>query len=179
LDAGHTGLRPAAPVAPPAGSPAAADAVGGAVLISQPVPADEPFAVVVQLKPGRPADDLIVQVFVSAAEDFSPDKATSSNELVWLLQGSRQKVVAGDRMEVDAPRPDAAGKPDGKGDPLVVRLVVGKQLAVVSTGAQRLWAGPSGLAAKPRTVGVRYIRLDGTKPAGDPPVVQSIRVLKR
>jgi hypothetical protein len=92
-------------------------------------------------------------------------------------------------MEVDAPRrsrptagtaavPDRAAGAAAKADPLTVRVVVGRQQAVVSVGSQRMWAGPHGLANKPRTVGVRFIRVDGTKPA-DPSVVQSVRVLKK
>ena len=178
LEPGKVGLRPAPATQPAvAADTRPAEPVGGAALAPAALPADEPFAVVVQLKPGRPTEDLIVQVFVSAEGDFSSDKATSSNELVWLIQGSKQKVIVGDRVEVDAQRPDA-GTAAARADPLTVRLVVGKQLAVVSTGSQRLWAGPNGLANKPRTVGVRFIRVDGTKPI-DPSVVQSVRVLKK
>lgn len=179
LEGGKTGLRPAAAAPPATGEADAATAsepVGGAVLAPESVPPDEPFAVVVQLKPGRPTEDLIVQVFVSAERDFSADKATSGNELAWLIQGTRQKVVVGDRVEADAQRPEPAT--GGRPDPVEVRWVVGKQLAVASAGGQRLWAGPHGLAAKPRAVGVRFIRVDGTKPV-DPSVVQSIRVLKK
>ena len=113
LEPGRTGLRPAPPTQPPtplattAAATGPAEPTGGAVLAPQTIPADEPFAVVVQLRPGRPTEDLIVQVFVSAEADFSADKATSSNELVWLIQGAKQKVVAGDRVEVEAPRPEA------------------------------------------------------------------------
>jgi hypothetical protein len=198
LEAGRTGLRPAPATQPGAPSTTAApttvatspEPVGGAVVAPAALPATDPFAAVVQLRPGRPTDDLIVQVFVSAEGDFSPDKATTANELVWLIQGTKQKVVVGDRVEAEAPRTEPAATANGgggsgggssgaaKADPLTVRVVVGKQQAVVSVGSQRLWAGPHGLANKPRTVGVRFIRVDGTKPA-EPSVVQSVRVLKK
>lgn len=171
LESTKNGLKPASP-ATAATEPAGT--IGGAILAPQTLPADEPFAVVVQLKPGRPTEDLIVQVFVSAEEDFSPDKATSSNELVWLIQGNRQKVVVGDsRVEFNGERTETS-----RTEPLTIRLLVSKSFGVVSNGGQRLWAGDNGLAAKPRTVGVRFIQVDPSKPV-DTSLVQSIRILKK
>jgi hypothetical protein len=171
LDASKTGLKPA----PPSGaSTAPTEAAGGALLAPVTVPADEPFAVIVQFKPGRPSDDLIVQVFVSTEDDFSPDKATSSGELVWLVQGTRQKVVVRDsQIEFNQERPDLT-----RPEPYSVRLAVSKSLAVVSNGGTKLWSGNNGLAAKPRTIGVRFIQVDPSKPV-DPTVVQSIKVVKK
>jgi len=170
LEATKTGLRPAATTS----TTNPAEAIGGALAAPVTVPEDESFAVEVKLKPGRPTEDVIVQVFVSTDDDFSPDKATSSNELVWLIQGSRQKIVVGDsRVEFNGERPDVP-----RNESLTVRLLVSKQSAVLSNGGPRLWAGGNGLAAKPRTVGVRYIQVDPAKPA-DPPMVQSVRVLKK
>lgn len=151
---------------------------GGALVFPQPIAADQPFAVMVQLKPGRASDGLIVQVFVSAEGDFSADKATSSNELVWLLQGTRQKVVLADsRVEFDQPRSDPAAT-GGKAEGMTVRVVVDRQFAVVTNNGQRLWAGPNGLAAKPRTVGVRFLSMNDGK-AIDPSVIQSVKVLRK
>lgn len=171
------GLRPQRSATTPGTGPA--DPIGGTVASATTVGPDEAFEVEVKLKPGKPTDDLIVQVFVSGEGDFSPDKSTSSKELAWLLQGAKQKVVlageADSRVLVDAPRPEpAAGRPES----MTVRVKVNREFAAVFNGPQKLWAGPNGLGAKPRTVGVRFLRVDPTK-AIDPSVVQSIRVLRR
>lgn len=171
LEAARSGLKPAATSATATTNPSA---VGGALLSPVTVAADEPFAVIVQLKPGRPSDDLIVQVFVATEDDFSPDKSTSSGELVWLVQGTRQKVVVRDSQAAyNAERPDA-----GKLEPYTVQLTVGRTLAVAMSNGAKFWDGNHGLAAKPRTVGVRFIQVDPTKPV-DPTVVQSIRIVKK
>jgi hypothetical protein len=201
LDAGKGGLRPAARsgdgASRPSGAPpltlpatpgtaaAAAETVGGAVVAPVTIHPDEPFAVEVKLKLGRPADDLIVQVFVSSEGDFSPDKSTSSKEVAWLIQGGRQKVVLGgeadSRVLFDGQRPDGGGPAAGgpKAEPVTVRVNVNREFAVAFAGGQRVWAGPNGLSAKPRYVGVRFLRVDPTKPLTDPPVVQSIRLLRK
>jgi hypothetical protein len=200
LEAGKGGLRPVVPpaagpaTAPPVASPSVApppatavgDTAGGAVVAPLTVPADEPFAVEVKLRPGRAADDLIVQVFVSSEGDFSPDKSTSSKELAWLVQGGRQKVVLGgeadSRVLFDAPKPDGGGGTGGgaaKAEPVTVRVNVNREFAVAFAGGPRVWAGPHGLAAKPRFVGVRFLRVDPSKPVADPPAVLSIRVLRK
>ncbi|QOV87865.1 hypothetical protein [Humisphaera borealis] len=172
LESTKAGLKPA-PLAGGATQPSVS--AGGALLSPIAVVPEETFAVIVQLKPGRPSDDLIVQVFVSTEDDFSADKAISSNELVWLIQGSRQKVIVRDsQTEYNAERPDPT-----KLDPITVRLAVSKSLAVVSNGGTKLWAGNNGLTAKPRTVGVRFIQVDPTKPVDPTMVVQSIRIVKK
>lgn len=170
LESTKTGLRPQAASA---ATTSPTSAAGGAVLSPVTISPDETFAVIVELKPGRVTDDLIVQVFVATEDDFSADKATSSNELVWLAQGNRQKIVVRDSQTVyNAERSDA-GKADHP-----IRFVVSKSLAVVSHGPTKLWDGSHGLAAKPRTVGVRFIQVDPSKPV-DPTLVKSIRILKK
>lgn len=190
LEVGKNGLRPADAASrlqttggSADGSPAtapSADTVGGAVVAPVTVHPDEAFAVEVKLKPGRSTDDLIVQVFVSSEGDFSPDKSTSSKELAWLVQGGRQKVVLGgeadSRVLFDAAGPTVGSS---KSDPLTVRVNVNREYAVTFVGGQRVWAGSNGLAVKPRFVGVRFLRIDPSKPIIDPPAVLSIRLLRK
>lgn len=167
LEPGKAGLRPAS------------DGAGGGAIVSPvSVGPDEPFAVEVKLKPGQPTDDLIVQVFVSSEDDFSGDKSTSSRELTWLRQAGRQKVTlvgdADSRVLAEAGSPEVAG-----GGAITIRVNVNRDSAVVFDGGRVLWSGPNGLTAKPRTVGVRFLRVDADKPLVGAPEVQSIRVLKK
>jgi hypothetical protein len=57
---------------PPRRRPARPTRSAGRWIAPAALPAADPFAAVVQLRPGRPADDLIVQVFVSAGERLQP-----------------------------------------------------------------------------------------------------------
>lgn len=169
LDALKGGLKPAIG---PATSPATGDQTsGGGLVAPDTFPADEPFAAEVSLKLNKPTEDMVVQVFVSGDDAFAGPSATSPNELVWLLRGHTQRVVSGDRVQAEAPRPD------GKGDAIPVRILVDRASAVVFVNKQRVWAGPHGLPAGARHVGVRFIRV-GQGKAADAAVVQSIRILK-
>ena len=171
LEVAKPGLRPA---------PGGPTDVGGALLAPDTLPADEPFEVDVKLQLGRPAEDVIVQAFVSADADFSPDKATSGNEIVWSLRGPQQQVILGQTPQKEAPRP--APPPAGdKPQTLTVRILVSKDAAVVQTDGQPLWSGTHGLPANPRRVGIRFLRA-GPKAADkghEPAAVQSIRILKK
>jgi hypothetical protein len=172
LEPTRTGLRPAA------GGPTDA---GGALLAPDSLPPDEPFEVDVKLQLGKPADDVIVQAFVSADADFSPDKATSGNEIVWSLRGAQQQVILGQTPQKEAPRPDGAGAAGDKGQALTVRILVSKDATVVQANGQPLWSGAHGLPATPRRVGVRFLRT-GPKAADkghDPAAIQSVRILKK
>src|SRR3712207_9562658 len=64
------------------------------------------------------------QVFVAGDTEFTGPSATSPNELVWLVRGATQRVVTGDRVQAEAPRPDAKGE-------LPVRVLVDRDHAVV------------------------------------------------
>ena len=171
LEAGKTGLKPASGASAASGA-TASGAAGGALVSTQAVPSDQPFALEVELKPGKPTEDLIVQVFVATESDFSSDKSTSSNELVWLMQGGRQKVVRGsdNKTLFEGARPEPAN-----GKPVTVRVAVNKEFAVVWANGQKVYADTNGLAAKPRSVGVRFLRVDGSKLV-DPTLVQSVSV---
>src|SRR6185312_7541696 len=98
LEATPAGLHPQPTTAP-------SGAVGGALVAPEAVPADEPFAAEVTLQLQKSSDDVIVEFFVSADDAFSPDRATSGNELVWLLRGTRQRVVLGEEAKQQADVP--------------------------------------------------------------------------
>ncbi len=178
------GLRPMPKATPPTTSvPSSnpADAtVGGAIVAPSPIAASEPFEADAVLKLGKPSDDLLVQFFVSTDPQFSADRATSSNELVWLLQGASQRVLTDGQEQASLPRPMPADR-DGAGAAheggTLVRILVNREVAVVEANGQRIWSGRHGLAESPRYVGVRFLRV-GQKGA-DPAVVQSITLLKK
>lgn len=186
LKADRNGLRPGTPEgAAPSTNPT--ETIGRAVVSTLPLSADQPFAAEVKLKLGRPTENLIVQVFVSSETDFSADKSTSSNELVWLVRGNVQEVrldragsgaEASSQLVFDGPRPASDGAA-AKAEPLTIRLIINQDYAAVFNDKQRLWLGDHKLAGKPRTVGVRFLYVDPTKPLPDAPVVQSIRVLTK
>ena len=158
------GLRPGDAVVPEG------DYVGGGIVVTDPLPAGQPFSAQVTLVVKSTGDALIPQVFVSNSPDFSRDRATGQQqELVWQIQGKEQKVVVGGRVEKQSPLPAHA-------QTLSVRLILNKDLAIVESNGARLWAGPNGLGDQPRYVGVRFVRTAG-KSTGDI-VVQSVGVQK-
>jgi hypothetical protein len=174
LEATPAGLHPQPTTAPAA-------AIGGALVAPEGIPADEPFAAEVTLQLQKPSDDVIVEFFVSADDNFSPDRATSGNELVWLLRGLRQRVVLGEeaKQQADVPRPRVRGDRGEMNRELTVRILVNRDVAIVESNKQRLWAGPHGLPAKPRQVGVRFLHPAGAPKTPDPAIVQSIKVFKK
>jgi hypothetical protein len=157
------GLRAASADVPPDGY------IGGGVAASDPISADQAFSFQVNLHVAAPEKDLTPQVFVSNSSDFSPDRATGSQELVWWLQGREQKVVVNGNVERRA-----ALNP--RGQTVTVRIIMNRDLAIVEADGHRLWAGPHHLGSSPRYLGVRFIRTDGQK-LGDI-AFQSVRVSK-
>ena len=159
------GLKPAgAGVLPDSGY------AGGGVVMSQPIAADQTFSVTVTLQIHTAGQGIIPQVFVANSSDFSSDRATAAQELVWELEGTEQKVVADGRVERQAKLPPRA-------QTLVIRMVLNKDLAIVDSGDDHhLWAGPNALGDGARYVGVRFIRTAG-KPDADIRI-QSVRVQK-
>lgn len=146
--------------------------VGGGLVLSTPIPADQTFSVSVTLQIHGTGAGLIPQVFVANSADFSSDRATAPQELVWELEGSDQKVVVGGRVEKQA-------KLGGKVQSLTVRLILNKDLAIVESAdgeSRRLWSGPHTLGDQPRYVGVRFIRTGGK--SGAEISFQSVRVQK-
>ncbi|HSU65869.1 MAG TPA: hypothetical protein VLJ39_03265 [Tepidisphaeraceae bacterium] len=128
--------------------------LGGGIVTVEPLPADQAFSVQVNLQVKGSGPDLIPQVFVSSRPDFSSDRATSSQELVWQLTGTEQSAVVGGRVERLQPVASHTKS-------LTVRLIVNRDLAIVESDGHRLWAGANGLEAQPRYVGVRFIRTAG------------------
>lgn len=142
----------------PGGSPALeGDRVdGGAAVLTQPVPADQPFAVEVKVEPPAGDDPVIAQVFVANSNDLDADRATAPQELVWLAQRGRQRLMVDAHVQADEAIP--ANGPT----PLTVRLIVNAEVVVAEVGGKRLWAGEHRLGRdKPRYVGVRFLRRAG------------------
>lgn len=133
---------------------------------------DQTFALEVNLRVARATDEVVAQVFVTDNPQFSADRAVSPHELVWLIQNGRTKVVLPDgRVE------SQGEKIKDLREPVIVRILMNRDVAVVETNGTRLWAGPHQLSAsEPRYVGVRFLRRGGDKQ--EHVVVQSIRIQK-
>ena len=150
--------------------------IGGGVVTSEPLPAEEPFALeAVVTVPENPAD-FIAELFVSDSPDFSETRATAPAELVWLLQGADQKVMLKGRNEGRVETLKQFDKP------LTVRIVVDRERALVESRrgdeATTLWSGSHGLSpGTPRYAGVRFIR--GSGGGDEVAAVRSMRVLTR
>lgn len=157
------GLRAAPAEVPPGGY------IGGGLVASDPIAPDQAFSLQVNLRVVAPDKDLTPQVFVSNGADFSPDRATGSQELVWWLQGRQQKVVVNGNVERQAPI-------NPRGQTVSVRIVMNRDLAIVEADGHRLWAGPHQLGNAPRYLGIRFIRTDGQHP-GDV-AFESVRLSK-
>ena len=130
---------PAPPAAPPPRS-------GAGSWRPRRSPADEPFAAEVTLLPsGKPAEDVIVEVLRRRpTPTFSPDRATSPAELVWLPPGRAaaggQGRLRPDRAagrptppgrDQDRSRRDAAKPGDAARETLTVRILVNRDAAIV------------------------------------------------
>jgi hypothetical protein len=135
------------------------DVLGGGLVWQMPMPAQTPFEVEATLRVTHSADELLPEVAISDSDDFSSDNATSSHELVWLLESGQGKVICpSGRM--------AAQSDVGKGphNPLTVRIRIDPQTAIVEMDGKRLWAGPSGLGAdKARYIAIRLLRRSGDR----------------
>jgi hypothetical protein len=161
----NMGLAPAKGAAVPEGGYA-----GGGVVVVDSIPADQTFSVSVTLQIRGTGEGLIPQVFVANSPDFSSDRATAAQELVWELEGTEQKVVVGGRVERQAKLPPHT-------QTLTVRLILNKDMAIVDSGDdRRLWAGPHALGDLPRNIGVRFIRTSAKSNADIS--IQSVRVQK-
>ena len=157
------------------------DYIGGGVVTESPLPADKPFAVEAVVTIPATAGDYIAEVFVSDSPDFDERRATSPREVVWLLEGSSQKVMVAGRNE------GRVEPVKGSAKPMTVRIVVDGSRALVETRpgeggaageATRLWTGAHGLdPSKPRYTGVRFIR--GAGGSTDVASVRSVRVVTR
>ena len=147
--------------------------LGGGIVLSDPIPADQTFSVSITLQIHSTGTGLIPQIFVANSPDFSSDRATAAQELVWELEGAEQKVVVGGRVEEQAKLPSRTQS-------LTVRIILNKDLAIVESTdgeSHRLWSGPHTLGDQPRYFGVRFIRTGGKSDADVS--IQSVRIQKR
>ena len=153
------------------------DYVGGGVVTETPLPPDQPFAVEAVVTVPAMSGDYIAEVFVSDSKDFDERRATSPNEIVWLLEGPSQKVMVGGRNEGNVQAVQATNRP------MTVRIVVEGARALIETRPDggdvvRLWTGPHGLAGdKQRYAGVRFIR--GAGGSTDVASIRSVKVVTR
>ena len=152
--------------ASPVGEPGAF--VGGGLVTSNPVPADRAGSIEAEiaLPSGAAAGTGLTQVFVSDSADFSPDRATSPREIVWVYRDGRVTVDADGRTQGEAVN---VGGGAGATEPTTVnvRITFDKDVAIVESGGRRLYAGPHGLASDaPRYAGVRFIRTVGEASEG-------------
>ncbi len=158
------GLHPAAGalVVEPSTLPAV---IGGGIVAPGSIAPDDPFVAEAYLRLGPPSESTLVEFFVSTDPNFSPDRATSTNDLVWLLQGSNQKVMLSGREQATAARPEPPAADPSASIP--VRILMNRDSAIVESNGERLWTGPHDLPALPRYVGVRFLRTgpEGREPA--------------
>ena len=155
---------------------AVGDYIGGGVVVENPLPAAEPFAIEAVVTVPETPGDFIAEVFVSDSADFSEFRATAPTELVWLLLGADQKVMVKGQNEG---RVETLKQFD---QPVTVRVIVDRERALVESrrgdATATLWSGAHGLSPdKPRYAGVRFIR--GSGGGEDVATVRSIRVLTR
>jgi hypothetical protein len=162
LETSPDGLEPGNAVVP------VDDYIGGGIVANDPIQPSLPVAIQTALRIDHPSGALIPQVFVSNNPDFSADRATSSQELVWEIQGDAQKVVVAGQVTRQA-------SINAKSPTHTVRVILKGDLAIVECDGHQLWSGHSKLDDKPRYIGVRFIRT-GAKPTGDVRI-QSVRVL--
>ena len=148
--------------------------LGGGEAWKNSIPGNQAFSVDVTVKAPAPSSAVLLEAFVSTDPKFSPDKGTSSRDLVWQLRGYDQQVLLSGSGQIQGTAPTFH---DGD----TVRLIVDQDVAIVEVVAagggktQRLWAGAHDLGTGPRYIGVRFLQ---TGAAGKQDVsVQQIKIL--
>jgi hypothetical protein len=168
---GSLALTKTGDLRPAPDNPSTKDFVGGAVISVAPVPAGQPASFEVTMRYGRHSPDVIAQVFITDQLDFSPDKSTSSNELVWQLQeGTARVILPGGRVEPKTLRIEPSRQT------FTVRIAFNDKYATVDASDKRLYAGPLGLGDKDRYVGVRFLRKGNERV--EIIAIQSMRLMK-
>jgi hypothetical protein len=168
LDASKQARHPAW-VLPP--TPGTKDA-GGGIVAATPIAANQPLVFEVALRVWGASPNTVAQVFLTDEPQFSSDRGTTPHELVWFLQNNLAKVA------IPSPQPRIAGarKIAPSPDPILVRITLNRDVAIIESVGNRLWAGQHHLdPAKPRYLGVRFIRRDTDK--SDPLGLCSIKLL--
>lgn len=163
-----TGLEAAA--APQGGQ---GEFFGGGLVTSDPLPPDRAGSVEAEVVlPPSAKGTGSAQVFVSDSPDFSPDRATSPREVVWIYREGRVTVDANGGSQGEGVDVGGGG---AAGQTLKVRITFDRDVAIVESGGRRLYAGPHGLQPdSPRYVGVRFIRAAGE--AGESATIRSVNV---
>jgi len=160
---------------------------GGGIVGVSAMPADQAFAVDVDLQINRLTDDVIAQVFVTDDRNFNPERGTSGHELVWLIQKTdnvrpatpgKEEWIASESVVLPNGRVEGTQSAHIASRQLVnVRIMVNREAAIIESGGQRQWAGAHQLdPSKLRYVGVRFLkRGSNNRESID---VESVRVLK-
>jgi hypothetical protein len=136
-----------------------------------PMPAGDAFEVEAILRIGHSGEDVLPEIAITDNDDFSPDNAASSHEVVGLVQADQFKVVApSGRLEA------TSDLGHGSHWSLTIRLRVDRDNLIAEVDGKRIWAGPNGLDPdKPRYVAVRLVRRGTNSP--DRVGFQSVRIL--
>ena len=163
-------LRPSTMPAglPPTTEPGAYK-TGGLITVAS-VPAKQSLEVDVTLHVSKVGDEGIAEVFVSD-EPITDENAIGGHALVWRFKAGEARVFLPDG------RPAPHGEKVGSARDVPVKILLNRDIAVVDSAGQRLYAGPHLLAAdRPRYVGIRFRRRPGDK--GDPLGVTTITLQK-
>ena len=150
-------LRPSTmPASLPATTEPASYKTGGLVTAAS-IPADQSMEVDVTIRICKAGDEGIAEVFVSD-EPITDENATGGHALVWQFKAGEARVFLPDG------RPDPHGEKFGTARDLPVKILLNRDIAVIDTAGQRLYAGPHLLAPdRARYVGIRFRRRAGDK----------------
>jgi hypothetical protein len=143
---------------------------GGGVVCESRLPVNQPSAIEVSMQLHKTSNDILAQVFITDNDSFSQDRATSPHELVWYVQGKDTRVLLPDGRIVPLRQTLSAGE-----EPVIVRIAIDRDQAIINCNGVTVWSGPHGLANTPRYAGLRFLARGNP---GDRVVFNSIRVLK-
>jgi hypothetical protein len=128
----------------------------GAIVLIEPVPADQARLVDATFKVTRATDAIIPEVFV-AEGPFDEARASSAKNLAWQFKGGAARLVLADGTVPKDERVDVRKSPT-----VSVKIRFDKETVIVDSGDKRLYEGPIGLSpTAPRYVGVRFRRKVG------------------
>jgi hypothetical protein len=140
----------------------------GALVLVEPIPADQARLVDVTFKVTRATDAIVPEVFVGPAAD----DAAGGGELVWQFESGSARVVLGSGAVPVEEKVDLK-----KSQTVNVKVRFDKDTVIVETGDKRLYEGPHKLSATaPRYVGVRFRRK--VRDGGDGVWLGAVSVLK-
>jgi hypothetical protein len=128
---------------------------GGGIYWSQPLDAQQPFALEAALRVNQTAENLVAQVFVTDIPEFTEQRGTGQHELAWSFQNGQATLVlpSGNVAAQSAKIREVPAT-------LTVRIVVDASNTIVEMGGKQIWRGEHGLGAKPRFVGLRFLRVE-------------------